>query len=205
MSAVIITGAGNRSFCEGVDPEEAGRFFASPSAYRRFLVSVRNLYLLFQAVPKPVIAAVNGKAQRGGPKLAMACDIIVASSTARLGDGHPGGIGGGGVAARLPLTIGARNARWLMFTGDLLDAERASQVGLVQQVYPADRFTEDVVALAELVVAHAMGDSMARIKALTFDQPALSDLHREMDESIRQYFDPVVQEELAKWQASELA
>ena len=124
---VVITGAGPTSFCEGVDPAEAERFFASEQAYRQFLIGVRDLYLLFGAIPKPIIAAVNGTARMGGIELALACDLIVASSAARLGDGHPGGIGGGGVSKRLPEAIGSRNARWLMYTGDLVDAAWAYQ------------------------------------------------------------------------------
>jgi enoyl-CoA hydratase len=201
---IVITGAG-QSFCEGVDPAEAERFFASTQAYRQFLIRVRDLYLLFAAVPKPIIAAVNGTARMGGIELALACDLIVASSAARLGDGHPGGIGGGGVSKRLPKAIGARNARWLMYTGELVDAERAYQLGLVQQVYPADNFGTDVIALAQRIAGRRMGSSLARIKALTMpERPGLAELHDEIDQSIRQYFDPDVLAGFAEWQAAEL-
>jgi len=204
IHVVVITGAGE-SFCEGVDPAEAERFFASKQAYRQFLISVRDLYLLFGGVPKPIIAAVNGTTRMGGIELALACDLIVASSSARLGDGHPGGIGGGGVSKRLPEAIGARNARWLMYTGELVDAQRAYQLGLVQQVYSADQFAADVIALARLIADRRMGSSLARIKALTMpERPGLAELHDEIDQSIRQYFDPDVLAGFAEWQAAEL-
>jgi enoyl-CoA hydratase/carnithine racemase len=204
VHVVVITGAG-ASFCEGVDPGEAELFFASQAAYREFLISVRDLYLLFGAVPKPIIGAVNGTARMGGIELALACDLIVASSAAKLGDGHPGGIGGGGVSKRLPEAIGARNARWLMYTGDLVDAERAYQLGLVQQVYPAGRFDMDVIELAQRIAGRRMGSSLARIKALTMpERPGLTELHDEIDQSIRQYFDPDVLAGFAEWQAAEL-
>ena len=204
VHVIVVTGAG-ASFCEGVDPAEAERFFASTQAYRQFLISVRDLYLLFGAVPKPIIAAVNGTARMGGIELALACDLIVASSAARLGDGHPGGIGGGGVSKRLSEAIGARNARWLMYTGELVEAERAYQLGLVQQVYPAEQFAADVIALAQRIAGRRMGSSLARIKALTMpERPGLADLHDEIDQSIRQYFDPDVLAGFAEWQAAEL-
>jgi enoyl-CoA hydratase len=202
---VVITGAGPTSFCEGVDPGEAERFFASEQTYRQFLIGVRDLYLLFGAVPKPIIAAVNGTARMGGIELALACDLIVASSAARLGDGHPGGIGGGGVSKRLPEAVGARNARWLMYTGDLVDAARAYQLGLVQEVYPAAQFDTDVIALAQRIAGRRMGSSLARIKALTMpERPGLAALHDEIDQSIRHYFDPEVLAGFAEWQAAEL-
>lgn len=204
VHVMVVTGTGS-SFCEGVDPGEAERFFASPAAYREFLIAVRDLYLLFPAIPVPVIAAVNGTTRMGGMELALAADLIVASSSARMGDGHPGGIGGGGVAKRLPEAIGGRNARWLFYTGELVDAERAHQLGLVQQVFPAATFADDVVALAQRIAGRRMGRSLARIKAMTAaDRPTLADLHDEIDQSIRQYFDPVVQAGFADWQAAEL-
>jgi len=203
VHVVVVTGAGD-SFCEGVDPDEAARFFASPAAYREFLIAVRDLYLLFPAVPKPIVAAVNGTTRMGGLELALAADVIVASSAARLGDGHPGGIGGGGVAKRLPEAIGARAARWLFYTGDLLDAAAAQRLGLVQEVFPADSFTADVVAVAQRIAGRRMGRSLARIKAMTAAGPSPAALHDEIDQSIRQYFDPEVQAGFADWQAAEL-
>ena len=205
VHVIVITGAG-ASFCEGVDPEEAERFFASTQTYRQFLISVRDLYLLFGAVPKPIIVAVNGTARMGGIELALACDLIVASSAARLGDGHPGGIGGGGVSKRLSEAIGARNARWLMYTGELVEAERAYQLGLVQQVYPAVEFGPDVIAAgpADRRAAHGEARWRGSKRSTRPERPGLAELHDEIDQSIRQYFDPDVLAGFAEWQAAEL-
>ena len=92
-----------------------------------------------------------------------------------------------------------------MYTGELVDAQRAYQLGLVQQVYPANRFAADVIALARRIADRRMGSSLARIKALTMpERPGLAELHDEIDQSIRQYFDPDVLAGFAEWQAAEL-
>jgi enoyl-CoA hydratase/carnithine racemase len=206
VRAVILTGAGERHFCAGMDLAAFSAPASEVAADAQESPPSRSPLAMFQApCAKPIIAAVNGTARMGGIELALACDLIVASSAARLGDGHPGGIGGGGVAKRLPEAIGARAARWLMYTGDLVDAERAYQLGLVQQVYPAERFDADVIALAQRIAGRRMGNSLARIKALTRpERPGLTELHDEIDQSIRQYFDPDVLAGFAEWQAAEL-
>jgi enoyl-CoA hydratase/carnithine racemase len=92
-----------------------------------------------------------------------------------------------------------------MYTGDLVDAARAYQLGLVQEVYPAARFDTEVIALAQRIAGRRMGSSLARIKALTMpERPGLPELHDEIDQSIRQYFDPEVLAGFAEWQAAEL-
>jgi enoyl-CoA hydratase/carnithine racemase len=198
VGAVIVTGAGT-AFCRSADGDEIGeKYFGDRSAYRAFLVAVRDLHLLMQSVPKPIIAAVNGAASMGGLELALACDLIVASSTATLGDAHPAGVGGGGASQTLREAVGSRMTRWLLYTGEMLSAQRACEIGLVQEVYPAEGFQESVLALAQRIVARRLGDSLARVKALTrAREPSLADLDLEIDHSVDHYFDPRTQAGLA--------
>jgi enoyl-CoA hydratase/carnithine racemase len=195
---VILAGKGPM-FSRSADGDEIGeKYFGSRSAYRAFLTRVRDLHVLMQSTPRPIIAAVHGVASMGGIELALACDMIVASSEAMLGDAHPGGVGGGGGSQTLREAVGTRMTRWLLYTGELLSAQRAFEVGLVQQVYPEDRFQESVLALAEKIVARELGDSLSRVKALTVSrEPSLADRELEIGHSIEHYFDPRTQQGLA--------
>jgi len=194
IGAIVITGKGD-AFSRSADGEEIGRkYFGSREAYRGFLYRVRDFHTAIQSVPKPVIAAVNGVASMGGIELALACDFMVASSAAKLGDCHPGGVGGGGASQTLRELVGARMTRWLLFTGELVDAQRALEIGLVQQVLPAEGFHDAVLALAQRIVDRRIGDSLARVKALTVSRdPSPADRELEIGHSIEHYFDPRIQ------------
>ena len=198
VGAVIVTGVGE-AFSRSADGDEIGeKYFGDRAAYRSFLIGVRDLHLLMQSVPKPIIAAVNGVASMGGLELALACDLIVASSRAILGDAHPAGVGGGGASQTLREAVGTRMTRWLLYTGEMLSAQRAREIGLVQQVYPAATFQESVLALAQRIVARRLGNSLARVKALTqAHEPSLADLDLEIGHSVDHYFDPRTQAGLA--------
>ena len=194
VGAVIITGKGE-AFSRSADGDEIGqKYFTSREAYRGFLYRVRDFHTVLQSVPKPVIAAVNGVASMGGIELALACDFIVASTAAKLGDCHPGGVGGGGASQTLREMVGARMTRWLLYTGELIDAERALAVGLVQQVLPAKGFQQAVLELAERIVARRIGESLSRVKALTVSRdPTPADRELEIGHSVEHYFDPRIQ------------
>jgi len=206
VGAVIVTGRGD-AFSRSADGEEIGaKYFTSREAYRGFLYRVRDFHTELQSVPKPVIAAVNGVASMGGIELALACDFIVASSAAKLGDAHPGGVGGGGASQTLRELVGARMTRWLLYTGELLPAARALEVGLVQQVFPAEGFQASVLELANRIVARRIGDSLARVKALTvLRDPTHADRELEIGHSIEHYFDPRIQTGLDDALASDRA
>ena len=206
LGAVILTGRGD-TFCRSADGDDIGeRYFGDPASYRGFLHAVRDLHRLIEAVPRPVIAAVNGVASMGGIELALACDFIVASETAELGDAHPGGVGGGGASQTLREAVGDRMTRWLLYTGELLPARRALEVGLVQQVLPADGFQDAVLGLARRIVARRLADSLARVKALTVPkQPSQADLELEIGHSVDHYFDPRTQEGLSEALARDAA
>ena len=100
---------------------------------------------------KPVIAAVNGVAITGGFELALACDILVASSEARFADTHVrmGVVPGWGLSQRLARLIGASRAKQLSFTGNFLDAHTAARWGLVNEVLPADELLSHCKQMAK--------------------------------------------------------
>jgi 3-hydroxypropionyl-coenzyme A dehydratase len=134
IRAIILTGAGERSFCAGadiaymanIDPVQAEKYASSAQAV---LNKIENLQ-------KPVIAAVNGFALGGGCELAMVCDIRIASTNAKLGQpevtiGIPPGWGG---TQRLLRIVGPAKAKELVFTGKMITAEEAEQIGLVNRI-----------------------------------------------------------------------
>jgi enoyl-CoA hydratase/carnithine racemase len=118
-----------------------------------------------------VIAAVNGLGLAGGLELALACDFIVARRGARIGDAHAnyGLAPGGGGTQRLPDAIGARAARWLMFTGETLSAEKAEAIGLVQQVFDDATFMDDVWAMGATMATRS-APGLAFMKRLSSPQ-----------------------------------
>ena len=146
IRVMILTGNG-KAFASGVDIKE----FNKTTPYR-----AHNLYRLGERVeklPKPVIAAVNGFCLGGGNEIAMGCDIIIASEKAKFGQPeiNIGIIPGGGATQRLPRLIGACRARELIFTGDIITAEEAFKLGLVNRVVPEDQLMETAREIARKI------------------------------------------------------
>ncbi len=155
IKVMIVTGTGEKSFIAGADitfmlplsPAE-GRFFSDVGER-----VMRQIELL----EKPVIAAINGFALGGGCELAMACDIRLASETAifaqpEVGLGVIPGFGG---TQRLPRLIGEGRAKELTYTADVIKAEEAYRIGLVNHVYPLDQLMDEAKKLAKKIAAKA--------------------------------------------------
>jgi enoyl-CoA hydratase/carnithine racemase len=167
VGVVVITGAG-RAFCAGADLLEAEELTNDAGSFGMWLKSWQRAFGSIGRCPKPVIAAINGVALAGGLELALACDVIVASDAARLGDGHIryGLVPGGGGSKRLPDAVGSRRARWLMFTGEVLGAASALEMGLVQQVFASAVFAEEVQAVATTIAGRSPA-ALASMKTMT--------------------------------------
>lgn len=137
VRAVVITATG-RAFCAGADLKEVLGDTGQLDSTRllAFEASAVEVMGKLAALPMPVIAAVNGVAMAGGLELALHCDVVVASSDARIGDGHTnyGLLPGAGGASRLPRVIGPTRAKYLAFTGALVSANEAQAMGLVNEV-----------------------------------------------------------------------
>jgi 3-hydroxypropionyl-coenzyme A dehydratase len=134
IKAVVITGAGERSFCAGADISYMVNI--DPMQAEKYATSAQDVINKVDRLEKPVIAAVNGFALGGGCELAMACDIRIASSNAKIGQpevtiGIPPGWGG---TQRLMRLVGPAKAKELIFTGKMITADEAYQMGLVNTV-----------------------------------------------------------------------
>lgn len=134
IKVVIITGAGEKSFCAGADISYMVNI--DPITAEKYASSAQSVLNKIERLDKPVIGAVNGYALGGGCELAMVCDIRIASSNAKLGQpevtiGIPPGWGG---TQRLMRLVGPANAKELVFTGKMVSAEEAFQLGLVNSV-----------------------------------------------------------------------
>jgi 3-hydroxypropionyl-coenzyme A dehydratase len=134
IKAVIITGVGERSFCAGADISYMVNI--TPIMAEKYASSAQEVLNKIENLEKPVIAAINGFALGGGCELAMVCDIRIASSNAKLGQpevtiGIPPGWGG---TQRLLRIVGPSKAKEMIFTGKMISAEEAEQIGLVNKV-----------------------------------------------------------------------
>jgi enoyl-CoA hydratase len=178
VRVVIVTGAGDKAFVAGADIKE----FVGRAWYDQY--GVTKGFGIFEAperFPKPVIAAINGFALGGGCELAMACDIRIASDRAKLGQPeiNLGILPGGGGTQRLPRLVGLGNAYKLLYTGDVVNAEEALRIGLVDEVVPHDQLMERVRALAAQIAEKSPA-------ALQFIKDAIkASVRMSLDEGVR--------------------
>lgn len=145
VRVVILTGAG-KAFCAGVDLKESGAMSGErvepgerPACWRAM-----------EACRKPILGAINGAAITGGFELALACDLLIASSEARFADTHArvGVIPGAGLSQRLSRAVGIYRAKYLSLTGNFLTAQQAFDWGLVSHVVAPDALDETARAIA---------------------------------------------------------
>ncbi len=157
VRAVIVTGAGQRAFCAGMDvqQEAAGagvlRSESGPAASRNSLrYNVHKVPRALMLLDKPYIAAVNGAAVGAGMDMASMADMRFAADTARFGMAYVrvGIIPGDAGAYFLPRLVGIARALELIWTGDLFTAQQALEWGYVSRVFPADRLMEETRAFA---------------------------------------------------------
>ncbi len=145
---LILTGAGEKAFVAGTDIIEMESL--SSFGAREFASLARKAIDKVASLNRPVIAAINGFALGGGCELAMACDIRIASEKARMGQPETGLgiIPGSGGTQRLPRLVGPSKAKRMVFTGEIIDAKTALEIGLVDKVVPPDQLMEEAKKMA---------------------------------------------------------
>jgi enoyl-CoA hydratase/carnithine racemase len=155
VRAVILTGAGEKSFVAGADINELA--VQSPTGGREHALTGQHVFDLIENMGKPVIAAINGYALGGGCELAMACTLRIAADTARIGQPEItlGLIPGYAGTQRLPRLVGKGRAMEMILTGTPIGADEAQRIGLVNRVVPAARLMDEAKKLAAQLAAGA--------------------------------------------------
>jgi len=136
VGAVILTGAGERAFCAGLDLKELGGEAPEGGDASEAIAGGSDAVQAMESCPLPIIGAINGFAITGGFELALACDVLVASSNARFADTHArvGIMPGWGLSQKLSRLVGIHRAKEISLTGNFLEAGTAAQWGLVNRV-----------------------------------------------------------------------
>jgi len=194
VGAIILTGAGEKAFCTGGDQKErstTGGYGDTETG----MFEIESLHKLIRAVPKPVIAAVNGFAIGGGHVLHVLCDLSIASETAKFGQVGPrvGSFDAGFGTAYLARVVGEKRAREIWFLCEQYDAATAERWGLVnkvvapnQLILSAREWAKKVASLSPTALKtlkhsfNADSDHIGGIQSLAFD---VLDLYTETDES----------------------
>ncbi|MGW3420058.1 enoyl-CoA hydratase/isomerase family protein [Streptomyces phaeochromogenes] len=155
VRALVLTGAG-RAFSAGADISEI-ESFTTPGQFRAFVGRLTGVYALLEEFPKPSVAAIHGFAFGGGLELALACDLRVVERGARLGlpEMKLGVLPGAGGTQRLPRLLPPAIAKQMILTGEPIDAERAWQLGLVNELAERGGALAAAEALATTLAAGA--------------------------------------------------
>jgi enoyl-CoA hydratase len=151
VKALVLTGAGEKAFVAGADI--AAMATMTPAQARAFAERAHGILERMALLPVPTLAAVNGFALGGGCEIALACDLVYASATARFGqpEVNLGIIPGFGGTQRLSRRVGVMRALEMVLTGDHYDAARAKEIGLVLDVLPPAELLAHVVAQARKI------------------------------------------------------
>jgi enoyl-CoA hydratase/carnithine racemase len=150
VRALILRGTG-RAFSAGGDLDEVSALVADKARFSKFLDYWHESLLLLQDSPVPSIAAVHGFAYAGGLELTQACDFVVLARSAMLGDQHAnfGLFPAGGSTQRLPRLVPPRVAKWLLMTGEAIDAPTALALGLANRVVDDDALFDEALCMAD--------------------------------------------------------
>ncbi len=152
---VIITGK-DKAFSAGGDIKTLIKL--NQKTAKEFTTRIQNICFKIEKMSKPVIAAVNGYALGAGNEVVMACDLVVASNTAKFGQPEVkiGIMPGAGATQRLPLLVGRKKAKELIFTGEMIDAEEAKRIGLVNVVTGPEKLMEETMNLANKIMENSL-------------------------------------------------
>ncbi|MGQ9618147.1 MAG: enoyl-CoA hydratase-related protein [Candidatus Aminicenantia bacterium] len=155
VKVIIITGAGEKAFVAGADINELSEL--KPLNAKEFSEKGQAVFSMIEKMKKPVICAINGFALGGGCELALSCHIRVASKNAKFGQPEVklGLIPGYGGTQRLPRIVGKGVATELILTGDMIDAEEAFRLGLVNRVVEAPELMNTCVNIAKKIMANS--------------------------------------------------
>jgi len=184
VRVVVVTGEGP-AFSAGGDLRGYLDLYRNEAAFRAFLSDFEAVCGLLERGRFASIAMVNGDCVAGGLELLLACDIAIAATSARIGDGHLrfGQLPGAGGSQRLCRTIGLQQARWLLLTGRLVDGREAQAMGLVTLAAAPEELEAQTLAIAAEIARHSplAVERMKSLIALSQDEPRPVGLAAEID------------------------
>lgn len=153
IRVAILTGTGDKAFVAGADIAVMAN--QTPLESKRFSASGQEVLFAMEALEIPIIAAVNGFALGGGTEIAMACDFIYASEKAKFGQPeiNLGIIPGFGGTQRLARLVGKGWAKELCLTGEMINAQQAKEIGLVNKVFPPEALMAETMKTAKLMAS----------------------------------------------------
>jgi enoyl-CoA hydratase len=182
VRVVIVTGVGEKAFIAGAD---IGEFAGMTALTQRDVMTRRRAFDAVETFPKPVIAMINGFCLGGGLELALGCDIRMASENAKLGQPeiNLGVIPGGGGTQRLARLVGEGKAMEMILSGDMISAQEALALGLINHVFPSAELEAKTLALATKISEKSpVALRMAKEAVKTAARSNLSEgLQREVD------------------------
>jgi len=182
IKVLILTGAGDKAFIAGADIKSMSVF--SPLDAKKFATAGKKVQIKMEALPIPIIACVNGFALGGGNEIAMTCDFVYAAETAKFGQPeiNLGIIPGFGGTQRLPRLVGKSLAKELCLTGEMISAQKAMEVGIVNKVFPPETLMEETKKTAAVIAAK--GRASVRAAKQVIDAGYNIDLMKALDMEI---------------------
>ncbi|MBX3480339.1 MAG: enoyl-CoA hydratase/isomerase family protein [Caulobacter sp.] len=152
---IVLTGEG-RAFCAGGDFDWFDEQIADPAEFRAIAHDAKRIVSTLLDLEKPIICRLNGAAAGLGATIALLCDVIIAEETAKIGDPHVkvGLVAGDGGAVIWPQLIGYARAKELLMTGDLIRADEAARMGLINYAVPADQLDAKVAEIAGKILGN---------------------------------------------------
>lgn len=166
VRAVVLTGAGNHAFCAGADLQSLAG--AGPDKAAEIIQAGHEAFNAVEDCKKPVIAAVNNLALGGGCELGMSCDIRISSDRARFGQPEVwiGLIPAWGGSTRLPRLVGPGKAKELIFTGQMINAQEAQRIGLVDKIVPDGEEVRAAIDIARMITRKGAPLAISEAKAV---------------------------------------
>lgn len=176
LKALIVTGAGDKAFVAGADIAQMNSM--SEKEFQHYVDYAHKVFALLEDDPCPSIAAVNGYALGGGSELALACDIRIASEKAKLGfpEVKLGIFPAWGGTQRITRVLGLGKTKELVFSGEMIGADEALRIGLVEKVVPHEEIMEEALKLAGSIAKR--GPLAVRLSKTAINAGSEMDLHK---------------------------
>jgi enoyl-CoA hydratase/carnithine racemase len=154
VAVLVLTGAGERAFCTGADLKEQQQFLARPRDYYKWMADFIECHDRLRNLGKPSVARLNGAVVGGGNEFNLSCDLAIAADDIyirQVGASH-GSVAAAGATQFLPLVVGDRRAREILFLNEEIPAAKALEWGLVNQVVPRAKLDEAVEVMAQKLI-----------------------------------------------------